>query len=297
MSKIKSSREDFIFDIINYTFLTIVLLCVLYPLYFIIIASVSDPTLVNNGKVFLLPKGINFDGYIKVFEYGMVWRGYANTIFYTIVGTFFNIMVTMMVAYPLSRKVFSGKKLLMIYLLITMYFNGGLIPTYLVVKSLGLYDNWMIMIILGMVSIFNVIIAKTFIQNSIPEELFEAATIDGCSHFQFFLQILFPLSKAIVAVLVLYYGMDHWNDFMRALIYLSNEQYFPLQIILKKILISSDMSSDLFNANIEDAVRRQNEAELMKYALIIVSTMPVMILYPFLQKYFVQGVMIGSVKG
>lgn len=295
MAKIKSSREDFIFDIVNYTFLSLVLLCVLYPLYFIIIASVSDPTLVNNGQVFFLPKGINFDGYKRVFGYNMVWRGYANTIFYTVLGTFFNIAVTMMLAYPLSRKIFSGKTVLMVYLLITMYFNGGLIPTYLVVKSLGLYDNWTVMIILGIVNVFNVIIAKTFIQNSIPEELFEAAMIDGCSHFKFFLRIVFPLSKAIVAVLVLYYGMEHWNDFMKALIYLSNEQAFPLQIVLKKILIESDISSEFIN--VEDAVKRQNESEMMKYALIIVSTIPVMILYPFLQKYFVQGVMIGSVKG
>jgi len=297
MAKIKSSKEDLVFDIINYTFLTLIFICVLYPLYFIVIASVSDPTLVNNGRVILLPKGINFDGYKKVFEYNLIWRGYANTIFYTVVATSFNIIVTMMVAYPLSRKVFSGKKVLMIYLMITMYFNGGLIPTYLVVKSLGLYDTWMVMLILGMVSIFNVIIAKTFIQSSIPEELFEAATIDGCSHIEFFIRIVFPLSKAIVAVLVLYYGMEHWNDFMNALIYLSNEQYFPLQIILRKILLASDLSGEMFTAAAEDAVRRQNEVEMMKYALIIVSTIPVMILYPFLQKYFVQGVMIGSVKG
>lgn len=293
--KIQSSKADKIFNAVNYALLGIVLLCVLYPLYFIVIASFSDPTMVNTGQTLLLPKGINIDGYKRILEYDALWSGYRNTIFYTVVATTLNIIVTMMFAYPLSRKNFSGKKPLTFYLLITMYFNGGMIPTYLVVQSLGLYNTPWVLILMGMVNGFNVIVARTFLASSIPEELYEAAIIDGCSHARFFWQIVCPLSKAIIAVLVLYYGIAHWNEYMNALIYISDERYQPLQIVLRNILLQSQMDQSLMLA--EDAVQRQQETEIMKYALIIVATVPVMIIYPFLQKYFVQGVMIGSVKG
>lgn len=293
--KIKSSKQDRIFDIVNYTLLTIALLCVLYPLYFIVVASISDPTMVNNGHTMLIPRGLNLNGYRKILSYDMIWTGYRNTIVYTVLGTLLNIMVTMMFAYPMSRKNFSGKKFLTFYILITMYFSGGLVPTFLVVKNMGLYDNWLIMIIMGMVNVYNVIVARTFLQSNIPEELYEAASIDGCSPAKFFFKMVLPLSKAIIAVLVLYYGIAHWNGYMNALIYLSKEKQMPLQIVLRNILIQSDVAANLLDA--EDAMRKQQETELMKYSLIIVSTLPVMVLYPFLQKYFVQGVMIGSVKG
>lgn len=293
--KIQSSKADKIFNAVNYTLLGIVLLCVLYPLYFIVIASFSDPTMVNTGQTLLLPKGINIDGYKRILEYDALWSGYRNTIFYTVVATTLNIIVTMMFAYPLSRKNFSGKKALTFYLLITMYFNGGMIPTYLVVQSLGLYNTPWVLILMGMVNGFNVIVARTFLASSIPEELYEAAIIDGCSHARFFWQIVCPLSKAIIAVLVLYYGIAHWNEYMNALIYISDEKYQPLQIVLRNILLQAQMDQSLMLA--EDAVLRQQETEIMKYALIIVATVPVMIIYPFLQKYFVQGIMIGSVKG
>ena len=242
------------------------------------------------------PVDITVEGYKRIFQDVRIWTGYKNTFLYTIVGTFINITLTMMIAYPLSRKDFSGRRFLMIFLLITMYFNGGLIPTYLVVKNLHLNDNWWVMVILGAVSVYNVIIARTFLQNTIPEELYEAASIDGCSHFLFFIKMVLPLSKAIIAVLTLYYGIGHWNEFMRALIYLRDEKLYPLQIILRSILVQN-MSQDPMMGDVEDAVEMARIGELIKYGVIIVASVPVLLLYPLLQKYFVQGVMIGSVKG
>ncbi len=295
-TSIKRSKEDLIFDIINYTVLTLALFVVAYPLYFIVIASISDPDAVNNGLVWLLPVGITGEGYERIFQDSRIWLGYKNTFIYTIVGTLINITLTMMIAYPLSRKDFSGKKFLMIFLMITMYFNGGLIPTYLVVKDLHLNNSWWVMVILGAVSVYNVIIARTFLQNNIPEELYEAASIDGCSHFVFFIKMVLPLSKAIIAVLTLYYGIGHWNEFMRALIYLRDEKLYPLQIILRSILVQN-MSQDPMMGDVENAVEMARIGELIKYGVIIVASVPVLLLYPLLQKYFVQGVMIGSVKG
>ncbi len=292
---ISRSKGDIIFDCMNYTILTIVLLIVFYPLYFIVIASFSDPTSVNNGSMVFLPKDITFAGYQRVFDYTQVWIGYRNTIFYTVAGTILNIAVSMGFAYALSRKVFAGKKAMTIYLLIPMFFTGGLIPTYLLVKNLGLLDTYTVMIVMGMVNVFNVIIARTFLQSSLPDELFEAAQIDGCNHFAYFFKIVLPLSAPIIAVLTLYYGVTHWNDFFNSLIYLSDKNKFSLQLVLRGILISSEVDADLVTGQ-EDLVRRQNEIEQLKYALIVVSSLPVLIIYPFLQKYFVKGVMIGSVK-
>lgn len=296
MKKIRRTRQDVIFDTVNYIILSLILLCVLYPLYFIVIASFSDPTAVNNGQAFLLPQGFNLGGYKKILGYDMIWTGYRNSIIYTVVATVINIIVTMMLAYTLSRKTFLGKKLLLFYVMIPMYFSGGMIPTFLLVQSLGLYNNPAVMIIIGMVNTFNVIVARTSIQNSIPDELYEAAMLDGCSHITFFCKVVMPLSKAIIAVLILYYGIAHWNGYMDALIYLNDRKYQPLQIVLRDILIQSQVSSDLV-AGAEDAVKKQEETEIMKYALIIVATLPLMVVYPFLQKYFAQGAMVGSVKG
>ncbi|NMA85265.1 MAG: carbohydrate ABC transporter permease [Epulopiscium sp.] len=293
---IKRSKEDLIFDIVNYIVLGLALIVVLYPLYFIVIASISNPDAVNNGAVWLKPVGVTWEGYRRIFQDSRIWLGYRNTIAYTVVGTLINISLTMMIAYPLSRKDFSGRGFLMMFLLITMYFNGGLIPTYLVVKKLHLVDNWWVMVILGAVSVYNVIIARTFLQNNIPDELYEAASIDGCSHFVFFIKIVLPLSKAIIAVLTLYYGIAHWNEFMRALIYLRDEKLYSLQIILRSILVQN-MSQDQMMSDIDNLSEMERIGELIKYGVIIVASLPVLVLYPFLQKYFVQGVMIGSVKG
>ncbi|WP_105614611.1 carbohydrate ABC transporter permease [Vallitalea okinawensis] len=292
---IKRSREDIIFDTMNYFLLSLALIVVLYPLYFIIIASISNPVAVQSGKVIFVPVQVTFEGYKKIFEYKDIWIGYRNTLMYTFLGTLINIFLTMLMAYPLSRKKFSGKRVVMIFLIITMYFNGGLIPTYLVVKNLGLLNNWMVMVVVGAINVFNVIITRSFMENTIPEELYEAATIDGSSHFQYFFKVVLPLSKAIMAVLALYYGVAHWNDYFKGLIYLKDNNLYPLQLILRGILVQNDVSDTMMD--MEDAERRQALVELMKYGLIIVSSIPVLIIYPFMQKYFIKGVMIGSVKG
>lgn len=296
MRKMKISKDDIIFDTINYILLSCVLIIVLYPLYFIVIASISDPTAVSNGQLKFLPIDITFEGYKRIFQDRLILSGYKNTIKYTVVGTTINIFLTMMTAYPLSRKDFSGRRALMIFLMITMYFNGGLIPTYLIVKHLGLINNWLIMVLKGAVSVYNIIIARSFLQSSIPEELYEAAVIDGCSHIKFFTRVVLPLSKAIIAVLVLFYGIVHWNEFFTALIYLRDEKLYPLQLILRSILLENQMQDAMMN-NIDDINNQQYIADLIKYGMIIVASLPLLILYPFLQKYFVKGVMIGSVKG
>ncbi|WP_304944208.1 carbohydrate ABC transporter permease [Vallitalea guaymasensis] len=296
MRKMKISKDDIIFDTINYILLSCVLIIVLYPLYFIVIASISDPTAVSNGQLKFLPIDITFEGYKRIFQDRLILSGYKNTIKYTVIGTTINIFLTMMTAYPLSRKDFSGRKALMIFLMITMYFNGGLIPTYLIVKHLGLINNWLIMVLKGAVSVYNIIIARSFLQSSIPEELYEAAVIDGCSHIKFFTRVVLPLSKAIIAVLVLFYGIVHWNEFFTALIYLRDEKLYPLQLILRSILLENQMQDAMMN-NIDDINNQQYIADLIKYGMIIVASLPLLILYPFLQKYFVKGVMIGSVKG
>ncbi|WP_273327169.1 carbohydrate ABC transporter permease [Vallitalea guaymasensis] len=296
MRKMKISKDDIIFDTINYILLSCVLIIVLYPLYFIVIASISDPTAVSNGQLKFLPIDITFEGYKRIFQDRLILSGYKNTIKYTVIGTTINIFLTMMTAYPLSRKDFSGRKALMIFLMITMYFNGGLIPTYLIVKHLGLINNWLIMVLKGAVSVYNIIIARSFLQSSIPEELYEAAVIDGCSHIKFFTRVVLPLSKAIIAVLVLFYGIVHWNEFFTALIYLRDEKLYPLQLILRSILLENQMQDAMMN-NIDDINNQQYIADLIKYGMIIVASLPLLVLYPFLQKYFVKGVMIGSVKG
>ncbi|SHH87946.1 carbohydrate ABC transporter permease [Clostridium grantii] len=295
MKKIKNSKEDMIFDIIKYVVLTIALLLVMYPLWFVIIASISSPDAINTGQVWFKPIGFTLEGYKRILQDSTIWIGYRNTILYTVVGTAINLFLTITLAYPLARKDFKFGKFIMIFLLITMYFNGGLIPRYLIVKQLNLIDNWWVMVIVNAVSVFNVIIAVSFLRGNIPEELYEAATLDGCSHITFLWRIVLPLSKPIVAVLLLYYGVANWNDFFTGLIYLRNEKLYPLQLILRSILIQNQMESNMVND--VNALKEQNIGELIKYGVIIVSSLPVLMVYPFLQKYFVQGVMIGSVKG
>ncbi|PNV60839.1 sugar ABC transporter permease [Clostridium sp. chh4-2] len=297
LAKLKmKSKSDIAFDIFNYTLLGAITILVLYPLYFIVIASFSDPDFINTGQVVFWPKGFNVLGYQKIFEDTKIWRAYGNTIFYTLVGTCINIVLTMMFAYPLSRKDFCGRRFLTFFMMFTMYFQGGLMPTYILMQNIHLYDTPWVMVLLPAINVFNVIIAKTNIQNNIPEELYEAAAIDGCSHFKFFCKIVMPLSKSIVAVLVLYYGVAHWNEFMNGLVYLRDEGLYPLQLVLRGILVQNQASADMM-ADIDSMMAQQKAAELIKYGLIIVSALPVLVIYPFLQKYFAKGVMVGAVKG
>lgn len=295
-SKIKRNREDFIFDIVSYCILGLLSLVVLYPLYFIVIASFSDPYQVLTGNVILIPKGLNVDSYRRVFSESSIWTGYRNSLLYTVLGTALNVFLTATLAYPLSRRYFSGRKFIMTLILITMFFNGGLIPTYMLVNSLKLRDTIAVMVFLGAVSAYNVIIARTNFESNITSDLEEAASIDGCSQIRFFFTMVLPLSKAIIAVLVLYYAVGHWNDYMKGLIYLTDPKRYPLQLVIRSILLTSRII-DFENVNVEEINRQMRLAEGMKYGVIIVSSVPVLLIYPFIQKYFVKGVMIGSVKG
>lgn len=237
--KMKSGLSDRIYNICVMIIALSALLLVLYPMYFIVIASFSSSTLVNQGQVILLPKGINFYGYQKILERFEIWRGYRNTIFYTVGGTLLNLAVTLPAAYVLAQSRFRARRFIMTLFVITMYFGGGMVPTYMLVKSLHLINSPFTMVIMGAVSVYNVIITRTFFENSIPAELQEAAELDGCSHFKYFTSIVLPLSKAVISVITLYYAVGHWNDFFTALLYLNKDEYQPLQTILRNILISN----------------------------------------------------------
>lgn len=271
------------------------LLIVLYPMYFIVIASFSNSNMVNQGLVKLIPKGINFFGYRKILERSDLWMGYRNTIFYTVAGTLLNLAVTLPAAYVLAQQRFRARRFIMTLFVITMYFGGGMVPTYMLVKTLHLTNSPYVMIIMGAVSVYNMIITRTFFENSIPAELQEAAQLDGCSHLRYFMSIVLPLSKAVISVIVLYYAVGHWNDFFTALLYLNKDEYQPLQIVLRNILISNQAMAGTTGAG--EGSYAQQYADQVKFAVIIVSTVPVLCIYPFIQKYFEKGVMIGAVKG
>lgn len=297
-NKIRSTRSDRIFDVCNYIFLSIVGILVLYPLYFVLIASISDPNAVNNGQVVLYPVGFSLEGYQKLFEDSRIWVGYRNTIFYTVLGTALNLLLTLITAYPLSRKDLAGKKIFTFYFLFTMFFNGGLIPTYLQVSDLGLYNTPIVLIVLGAINIYNMVIAKSFFENTISDDLREAAEIDGCGSFRFFLSIVLPLSKALIGVLVVYYAIGHWNEYFNALIYVSNKELQPLQMVLREILIqNSTVEMVMDESMMEELLRRERYANLIKYGIIVVASVPMLCVYPFVQKYFSKGVMLGSTKG
>ena len=293
--KMKSGLSDRIYNFCVMIIALSALLLVLYPMYFIVIASFSSSTLVNQGQVILLPKGINFYGYQKILERFEIWRGYRNTIFYTVGGTLLNLAVTLPAAYVLAQSRFRARRFIMTLFVITMYFGGGMVPTYMLVKSLHLINSPFTMVIMGAVSVYNVIITRTFFENSIPAELQEAAELDGCSHFKYFTSIVLPLSKAVISVITLYYAVGHWNDFFTALLYLNKDEYQPLQTILRNILISNQAMAGTTGAG--EGAFAQEYADQIKFAVIIVSTVPVLCIYPFIQKYFEKGVMIGAVKG
>lgn len=294
---IKESAGDRLFGIILYILLAIIGILTLFPLVFVLSASFSDPVKVNSGQVFLFPAGFNLDGYLAVFENKWVLTGYRNSLLYTVAGTALNVLVTFMAAYALSRKDMYGHRFITLYMVFTMWFGGGLIPTFLVVYKLGLVNNPAVMILLGLISVYNCIICRSFIQTSIPNELQEAARIDGCSDFGILWRVVFPLSGPILAILCLYYALGHWNGYFNALIYLNNRDYQTLQIFLREILIENSRITMDAAADLEMMVRRAQMAQVMKYSLIVVASVPMLIIYPFIQKFFVKGVMIGSLKG
>ncbi|AYB42930.1 carbohydrate ABC transporter membrane protein 2, CUT1 family [Paenibacillus sp. cl141a] len=290
------SRGDRIFNVINYTILILVTIIVMYPLLFVLSASFSDPQAVLRGEMLLWPKGVNLNSYAKIFQNQDIISGFTNTLVYTSLGTFINLTMTILAAYPLSRKDFVGRNAIMALLVFTMFFSGGLIPTYLLIKNLGMLNTLWVMIIPNAVSIWNIIIMRTFFQQSIPGELQEAATIDGCSNIKILTRIILPLSMPIIAVTILFYAVGHWNAFFNALLYLSDKDKFPLQLILREILIQGQ-TNDMVKMSTESAIKQQREVEGIKYAVLVVANIPVLALYPFLQRYFVKGVMIGAIKG
>ncbi len=294
-TKIKKSSADFWIDIFVYTFLLIPVFFTLYPMYFVVISSFSSPSAVSTGKVIFWIVEFSFDGYRYMLQDETIWTGYLNTIFYTITGTFLSVVTTMLVAYPLSRHYFSGRRVMMRLLLFTMYFSGGLIPTFVLVNDIGLYDTRAIMIVISLVSVHNIIITRTFLKQNIPDDLEEAASIDGCTSIQFFFRMVIPLSGAVISVLVLYYGVAHWNEYMNGLIYLADPDKHPLQVILRRILVQTNAALDTLDQSIY--FEQMRAAEAMKYATIIVASLPVMIIYPLLQKKFEKGIMSGAMKG
>lgn len=297
-SRKKRINQDRVFDGVNLLLMLVLLIIFIWPLWFVLIASISDPAQVWQGNVILFPKDITLDAYKEVIQYDTIWTGYGNTILYTVVGTAINLVLTVCGAYPLSRKDFAPRKFLMVLLMITMYFSGGLVPTYLVVNKLGLIDTIWAMIIPNAVSMFNIIITRTYFMNSIPEELYEAAQLDGANTAQYLFKVVLPLSKPILAVITLFYAVGHWNDFYSALIYMNSQQLMPLQSVLRKLLLSTQMTLQITSSMSPDDIMRKTQlAQTLKYSSIIVSTVPVLCLYPLVQKHFVKGIMVGSVKG
>lgn len=292
---IKESFFDRIFITLVYLFLIAILIVILFPLLHIVSASFSSPAAVTSGEVWLWPVDFTWVGYKAVFQNSDIWIGFGNSLFYTVFGTLLNVSFTVMLAYPLARRTFYGRNIIMLILVFTMFFDGGMIPNYLLVKSLGILDTRWAMILPGALAVFQVIIARTFFQ-SLPDELAEAAEIDGCSDIKFFMQVVLPLSKPILAVLFLMYAVGHWNAYFNALIYLKDSSMFPLQIFLRNLLILNTENSDMYR-DVNNLMLQQGLKDLLKYSLIVVSSVPVLIIYPFVQKHFVKGVMIGSLKG
>ena len=291
----KRSVGDKLFDISIYSFLSIVLLVTIYPLFFVVLASFSDPLAVLGGKVLWRPISPNLKAYQMVFRYQLVLTGYRNTLMYTSAGTLLNVVMTIVAAYPISRPYLKGRQVIIGMMLFTMFFTGGLIPTYIMIHQMGMLNSFWVMIIPNAVAVWNIMIMRTFFITSIPRELEEAALVDGSSHIKTLLRIILPLSKPIIAVMVVFYAVGHWNSYFNGLIFLSSESKFPLQLVLRAILIQNQRPAEIFAMS--DTYSRQMMAETMKYALIIISSLPVLMLYPFAQRFFVQGIMIGSVKG
>ncbi len=291
---LKDTRGDKIFFFLNALFLGLVALIVLYPLYFIIIASISDPDAVLGGQVVLYPVNITLDGYAKIIERSDIWTGYLNTIIYTLLTVILSLVVTIPGGWALSRKTTPGKKFWMIFFIIPMFFGGGLIPFYNVMSSLGLINTMWAIVLPSILSVWNLFMCKTFFESSIPEGLIEAAKIDGCSTMRTFFSIVLPLSKAIIAVMALYYAVGQWNSYFNAMIFLQDETMYPLQLVLKEILLASEST---VGGSGETILQQYRLANQLKYVSVIVSSIPVLCLYPFVQKYFAQGVMIGSLKG
>ena len=296
-NSVKLSSGDRVFGIVNGILLAIVTLLIVYPIYFIIVASVSDPTYVNLGQTLFWPKGLNISGYQKIFEYSEITTGYLNSIFYTVLGTCINLLVCIPTAFSLSRKELVGRGWINAFFVVTMYFSGGLVPGYLLIKNLGMINTVWALVLPGALNVYNMIVCRSFFMSNISDELFEATKIDGGSYTSFFFKVVLPLSKSIIAVMVLYHALVHWNSYLSALYYIRDTDKYPLQLILRNLTASLSVDS------IQDAMdsaaisEKMKASQTVRYAVIIVASIPVFLMYPFVQKYFVKGVMIGAVKG
>ena len=297
MRKTKRITQDKVVYFVNYVLLTLLLVIVLYPIIYIVSCSFSSGDALMSAKVRFLPVEPTLESYETVFEYDSIWTGYLNSIVYTVSGTALSIALTLLAAYPLSRDDFRGKKFFTVLFVFTMMFNGGLIPTYLLVKNLNLTDTMWAVILPTAVSAYNMIVARTFFKQSIPKEMLEAAEIDGCTDFRFFCKIVLPLSAPIVAVLCRWVAVGLWNSYFNPMIYINSESKYPLQLVLRKILLMSQVDFTTASVDPEKLAKNQYLSEMLKYGTIVISSLPLMIIYPFVQKYFVKGVMIGSVKG
>lgn len=295
--KWQNQKGDLIFDGIVVVLLILAGVIALYPLIYVLAASISDPTLVNSGQVVLWPKGIQFEGYNMVLKNEWILTGYRNSLIYTVGGTVVNVSVTFMAAYALSRPNLYGKRWITIFMVIPMWFSGGLIPTFLVVKNLHLNDTPFVLMILGAFSMYNCIICRTFIKSTIPEELIEASRMDGCTDFGIIWRIVLPLSGPVIAILALYAALGFWNDYFNALIYLNDRNLQTLQLFLREILIKQQTVTTNTTGDVSAMMQQAQLSQVMKYALIVIASLPMLIIYPFLQRFFVKGVMIGSIKG
>lgn len=295
----KQCLADTVFDVFTWVILSLVLLIILYPLLYTVSASFSDPKAVNSGRMWLLPVGFTLDGYRRIFDFADIWMGYLNTIDYTIFGTLLSLATVLMYGYALSRRDLVGRRFFSIVILVTMFFNGGVVTTYIVIKNLHLLDTRFIMYVCGMGSAYYILVSRTFFMSSIPDALREAAMIDGCSNWKLFIQIVLPLSRSLIVVMIMFLAVTRWNWYFWPMILLKERSRYTLQIILKEILIQSQMSASMMSSGMGFVeIQRQAEiAQMVKFAVIIVSCLPMMIVYPFLQRYFEKGVMIGAVKG
>ncbi|WP_028548911.1 carbohydrate ABC transporter permease [Paenibacillus sp. UNC451MF] len=294
--KIRESADDRIFTIVNYVILFILTITILYPLIYIVSASFSSSTAVISGRVWLFPVEPTLAGYEAVFKHRLIVSSFLNSVFYTVVGTTINVFFTLIAAYPLSRKDFMPRNVIMALFVFTMMFSGGLIPSYLVVKELGMIDSRWSLIIPGALAVWNMIITRTYFQTTLPEEMLEAAQMDGCSDLMFVRKMVIPLSGPIIAVIALFYAVGHWNQYFNALLYLKHQELYPIQLVLRDILVQNEVDASMIT-DVADQAAREGLRELLKFSLIVVSTLPVLIIYPFIQRYFVKGMMIGSLKG
>ena len=292
--RIKDTKKLTPTDLLFYIISILIIIIIAYPLWFVIIASFSNPVDITNGEVWFLPKKWDFGGYRELFKQKQIWTSYLNTIIYTFVGTFIALAVNIPAGYAMSRKDLVGRKWINIFYLIPMFVSGGLIPTYFIVKGFGLLDSFWVMVLPFSVSTYNIIVAKTFFRSSLPESLWDAAQIDGCGTIRYFFQFALPLSKSVLAVIGLWTAVGLWNSWFNALIYLNKETLQPLQLLLRRILISNLSLLGAATGSMAQELRRLSD--MMKYAAIVISTLPIMCLYPFLQKYFNKGVMIGAIK-